>query len=136
MDESEMEEERRLAYVAITRAKRNLYMTHTSRRKYFGRIQSNPLSRFVQDIDSSLVDHINDEANGLDVEEYFESNRKSNRHDEYIVHLEVGDKVKHEYFGKGVVSYVEDGMVVVDFGSVYGKKELLLEYARLEKTVS
>lgn len=132
MDETEMEEERRLAYVAITRAKKNLYITHTNKRKYFGRIQSNPLSRFVQDIDSSLLEHINDEANGFDPDDYFESNRISEDY-EYRVDLNVGDKVKHEYFGKGVVKYLDDGMVIIDFGAVYGKKELLLEYAKLEK---
>ena len=136
MDQSELEEERRLAYVAITRAKRNLFMTHTARRKYFGRIQVNPLSRFVNDIDSSLIDFVNDEANGLDIEEYFSSDKKTKYSDDYQIHLEVGDRVKHEYFGKGEVRYLDDGMVVVDFGPVYGKKELLLEYARLEKIVS
>lgn len=134
LDPAEIEEERRLAYVAITRAKKNLYITHTNRRKYFGRIQSNPLSRFVQDIDQSILENIIDEANGFDVEDYFNSgSRKDGGYSHKAIHLENGDKVKHEYFGKGVVKYIDGEIVIVDFGSVHGKKELFLEYARLEK---
>jgi len=47
--------------------------------------------------------------------------------------LEVGDKVKHEYFGKGVVKKIDGTSILIDFGAVYGKKELMLEYAKLEK---
>lgn len=134
LDEREMEEERRLAYVAITRAKKNLYMTHASKRRYFGRIQSNPLSRFIQDIDTSLIDRLLDEDNSFDTDEYFSSSRNSYEESSYVkINLNVGDMVRHEYFGKGEVRYIEDGMVIVDFGPVYGNKELLLEYARLEK---
>jgi DNA helicase-2/ATP-dependent DNA helicase PcrA len=132
MDEKEMEEERRLAYVAITRAKKNLYLTHASKRKYFGRNQNNPLSRFVQDIDPELVSQIIDEAHGFDVSDYFEENRFKDSEVSYI-QLEIGDKVKHEYFGKGVVKSIDDSIVLIDFGAVYGVKELLLEYAKLEK---
>lgn len=136
VDESEMEEERRLAYVAITRAKKNLYLTHTSSRKYFGRIQSNPISRFVNDIDDSLIEYLVDEAHGydLDVDRYFQSGKKDfDDYEEYRVNLKPGDIVKHEYFGKGTVKLIDDGMIIVDFGSAYGVKELLMEYARLEK---
>ena len=59
--ESEMEEERRLAYVAITRAKRALYMLHTRNRLLYGQTMYNPVSRFVSEIPSALVEKLNDE---------------------------------------------------------------------------
>ncbi|MEK9156186.1 MAG: UvrD-helicase domain-containing protein [Patescibacteria group bacterium] len=58
MDESEMEEERRLCYVGITRAMRRLYLIHASERTYFGRLQWNPKSRFIESIPECLIDKI------------------------------------------------------------------------------
>ncbi|GAK31098.1 ATP-dependent DNA helicase PcrA [Weissella oryzae SG25] len=54
-DESQMQEERRLAYVGITRAKENLYVTNAYSRQLYGRTSSNPPSRFIQEIDQSLI---------------------------------------------------------------------------------
>lgn len=58
MDASEMEEERRLAYVGITRAKERLYMIHAGERNIYGRFQSNPRSRFIDNIPEHLLDQI------------------------------------------------------------------------------
>lgn len=58
MDSSQLEEERRLAYVGITRAKQNLYLTYASTRLYFGEKLSNPPSRFIMDISESLLENI------------------------------------------------------------------------------
>ena len=55
-DPSELEEERRLAYVAITRAKRELFLFHSERRLLYGRTMYNPISRFVEDIPTELID--------------------------------------------------------------------------------
>lgn len=55
-DPSELEEERRLAYVAITRAKKELFLLHSERRLLYGRTMYNPISRFVEDIPAELVD--------------------------------------------------------------------------------
>ncbi|MBR2019601.1 MAG: UvrD-helicase domain-containing protein [Clostridia bacterium] len=62
--ESEMEEERRLAYVAITRAKKELYILHTRNRLLYGQTMYNPVSRFVSEIPSSLVEAPDDEEEG------------------------------------------------------------------------
>lgn len=131
LDQKEMEEERRLAYVAITRAKRNLYLTHAVSRRYFGSIQRNPVSRFVEDIDQKLLTkaadyYRSDYSSGFD--NLFEDEPAILSFD-----FKVGDKVKHEYFGKGVVKYISGTNIEIDFGAVYGVKELMLEYARLEK---
>ena len=58
MDESEMEEERRLAYVGITRAKERLYLIYTEERNLYGRLQWNPKSRFIENIPEGLIDEI------------------------------------------------------------------------------
>ena len=58
MDESELEEERRLCYVGITRAKKRLYMLYASERNIYGRFQSNPRSRFIEHIPEHLLDQI------------------------------------------------------------------------------
>ena len=63
--ESEMEEERRLAYVAITRAKRELYILHTRNRLLYGQTMYNPVSRFVSEIPSSLVERPEEEEGGF-----------------------------------------------------------------------
>lgn len=58
MDESEMEEERRLCYVGITRARERLYLIYAGERIFFGRFQSNPRSRFIDNIPEELIDKI------------------------------------------------------------------------------
>lgn len=127
--EKELEEERRLAYVAITRAKEKLYLTHTQNRTYFGSFQSNPISRFIKDIDPSLLEVQSAEYsnNGS-----FESEETA----EFVrnINFEPGDYVKHEYFGTGKVLMIDDEVIEVDFGAIYGVKELMLEYAKLERT--
>ncbi|MEO6728740.1 MAG: UvrD-helicase domain-containing protein [Candidatus Dojkabacteria bacterium] len=131
LDEHEMEEERRLAYVAITRAKKKLFMTYTKSRKYFGKTQRNLLSRFVEDIDNSILDLQNDEAIGY--ESSWNPGSEMDKPYKPSVQLSVGDRVKHEYFGKGTVEYLDSDIVIINFGPVYGKKELMLEYAKLDK---
>jgi len=60
MDREELEEERRLCYVGMTRAKENLYLSYSRRRLYFGSIANNAVSRFLGDIEESLLESIND----------------------------------------------------------------------------
>jgi DNA helicase-2/ATP-dependent DNA helicase PcrA len=130
-DEKELEEERRLAYVAITRAKHYLYLTHTRNRLYFGKLNSNPLSRFVADIDKNLITYINNDASVSWAGDDYSQSENLN----YFVNTKLGqgDKVKHEYFGIGKVVSIDDEMVEIDFGEIYGVKELMLEYAKLDK---
>lgn len=129
-DIKEMEEERRLAYVAITRAKKKLFLTHANKRKYFGLIQSNPVSRFVNDINTDVVDF---ETTYADSFSSFEDPWEEKNDFIPEVNFKIGDKVKHEYFGKGVVKSIFGTNIEIDFGAIYGVKELMLEYARLEK---
>lgn len=130
-DPKEMEEERRLAYVAVTRAKKALFITYAQSRKYFGKIQSNPVSRFVEDIPEKLKEKITSpnifEGEDSVWQDYFEDESEKS-----YPELNVGDKVRHQIFGNGVVEDLNEYSVVINFGPVKGKKELALEFANLQ----
>jgi DNA helicase II / ATP-dependent DNA helicase PcrA len=130
-DPEQVEEERRLAYVAITRAKFKLWILHTECRTYFGRLQSNPISRFVNDIPDKLVEKVStvDEMSKDDFVDFF----VEDDHEIEFPSLQVGDLVRHEMFGRGKVVELDDYMVSIDFGTGKGVKELAIEYTRLEK---
>ncbi|MEI7579859.1 MAG: UvrD-helicase domain-containing protein [bacterium] len=131
MDPTEMEEERRLAYVAYTRAKDNLYLTHTESRTFFGQISANPLSRFVSDIPKSLVDHPTSTETVSIAPELFPSDRFTAATDVYTTNLAKGDHVLHSHFGEGYVEDLNDEIILVRFSG--GTKELSLEYCKLQK---
>ena len=140
MNEKELEEERRLAYVAITRAREHLFISHAKSRLYFGQTQRNPISRFINDIDIEYIERISNESIEDEYEDYgyrtktvFRDSPKKKSDEFKNTFISVGDRVKHEYFGTGKILYLDDETVKIDFGAVYGVKELMLEYTRLEK---
>lgn len=132
-DPTELEEERRLAYVAITRAKHNLYMLHADSRLYFGSRQNNLVSRFVGDIPENLRSHEGGYTKAAEWEAVDSFDDWKSAAEDRAVDLSPGDKVKHNYFGVGTVLGIKDDMVKINFGSAYGTKELALEFAPLEK---
>ena len=136
-DVPELEEERRLAYVGITRAMDRLFLSYAQRRALFGNTYAYPKSRFIE------------EMPGLDV---LESDSvvlprpSGGRWREVSIHesagagmsmdLRDGDKVRHPKWGegtiRGLVGAGGDGLVTIDFPNV-GQKMLMLKYAPLEK---
>lgn len=130
-DPNELEEERRLAYVALTRAKQRLYLVHAESRTYFGSRQSNLVSRFVEDIPHHLVER----KAFAGKEDWIDSASDDSWDDSpnVAVSVQPGDRVKHEYFGVGKVVSVNNGYVKINFGPVYGVKELSQEFAPLQK---
>ena len=130
-DPQELAEERRLAYVAVTRAKIQVYVSHAETRLYFGTRNSNPISRFIDDIPEHLIIYCNtfaekkkDGFSGWsDVEEVDDFRPTTN--------INKGDLVKHEIFGVGEVVDIDNFVVLIRFSA--GLKELALEYVRLEK---
>ncbi len=129
-DPTELEEERRLAYVAITRAKHQLYLSHAQSRVYFGARQSNMISRFVEDIPENLLQRKSaDGSRGEFVEDKFDDWGQAPE----LAQISAGEKVRHEYFGVGKVVSIDDDYVKIDFGPVYGTKELAREFAPLQK---
>jgi DNA helicase-2/ATP-dependent DNA helicase PcrA len=125
-DQFELEEERRLCYVGMTRAKEELYMLFANSRILYGGVQQNPPSRFLSDI-------------GTDFEKYdqkmaYESISKINQPSQprYVLELEEGDKVKHQLFGMGTVLEIDGDNVAVNFKGK-GTKKLNTAFAPLEK---
>lgn len=122
---SEIEEERRLCYVAITRAKERLYLLNAKRRMIYGRDMINAPSRFIKEIDEEYI-----ESNKL-VEKKIETNKmyiENNNSD-----LKAGDTVKHEKYGIGVVISVEGSLANIAFSHGVGMKTLIKTHKSLTK---
>ena len=129
MESSEIEEERRLMYVAITRAKDDLHLVNARRRTLFGKEQINPVSRFIGEINSNLLesnvkDEIKQPEEKIEVEEMFR---------EEEVDYKVGDYVYHETFGAGRVVEVTNTLVSVAFKHPHGIKKLMKNHKKLSK---
>jgi len=129
MENSELEEERRLFYVALTRAKDDLHLVNARRRTLFGKEQVNPVSRFIGEIDEKLLEANNQEElpkkeEKIDTEEMFR---------EEEVDYQVGDYVYHETFGTGKVVEVTNTLVSVAFKLPHGIKKLMKNHKKLSK---
>ena len=145
-DLKELEEERRLAYVGITRARQRLAISRAAVRSAYGAPQHNPPSRFLEEIPAELLDWRRDESaitrwsgtgtsRGSGIPSRYEPARKT-ASDKPVISLNPGDRVVHDSFGMGTVVVVRgDGQQAqadIDFGSE-GVKRLLLRYAPVEK---
>lgn len=129
MENSEIEEERRLCYVAITRAKDALHLVNARRRTLFGREQINPVSRFISEINSDLLDtNVKDELPKCQ-----EKLQKEDVFREEDVDYQVGDYVYHESFGTGRVVEVTNTLVSVAFKHPHGIKKLMKNHKKLSK---
>jgi len=136
-DTAQMEEERRLCYVGVTRAKQKVYLVRAFRRSLMGSSTVNKPSRFLSDIPQRLISGggwWQGEENQIATAMYSRNKPPATRIT--ILELKPGDHVHHDAFGEGVVvSYQpvkDDAEVVVVFDSA-GIKKLLLSFAKLEK---
>ncbi len=134
----QMEEERRLCYVGITRAKKMVYLVHAFRRSLIGSIMVNKPSRFLEDIPRHLVSSPGWwEGEDRQVTEAVYSWNKPASLSLATLELKAGDHIRHPQFGEGVVvsckEVKDDSEVVVAFIGM-GVKKLLLSFANLEKT--
>ena len=136
MDPSEIEEERRLAYVGVTRAMDELYLTFARRRMTYGNAYMHPPSRFLGEM--SGLEYLNappmpDVGRSGSWDDLALPARAS---DPTTIELVVGDWVMHSKFGRGEVLDVRgaggDAFVTVQFETV-GRKSIMLNYAKLEK---
>jgi len=138
-DERELAEERRLAYVGITRAEQRLYLTRAVARTWFGRPAYHKQSRFLGEIPENLIEWRRDAAAAAPSA----SERLARRPgvqalgNRAVPSLSPGDRVNHDSYGLGTVLSVEgrgdDPEAKIDFGGDYGIKHLVLRYAPLEK---
>ena len=129
METSEVEEERRLCYVAITRAKDDLHLVNARRRTLFGKEQVNPVSRFIGEISKDLIetnvqDELPKQEEKIEVEDMFR---------EEEIDYQVGDYVYHETFGTGRVVEVTNTLVSVAFKHPHGIKKLMKNHKKLSK---
>ncbi len=150
--EAEIEEERRLAYVAITRAKRELYLSHSNQRMLFGMTNRNRKSRFLEELPEELL---NEESEGLIQQSDFEREYSDVKFDSGMSlqkqlafkkktetktasdqNFEVGNRVLHNIFGEGTVlsakRMANDTMLEVAFDTK-GTKKIMANFARLKK---
>lgn len=151
--EEDIEEERRLAYVAITRAKKSLYLTYCAERMLFGQTNRNLVSRFIKEIPPALADKIDKVTKkptatiGFSLGESSSGTRsmslqsqlsKAPKKKEEICRVEfaVGDRIRHKVFGDGTVISVRkmsnDSMLEVAFDNA-GSKKLMANFAKIEK---
>ena len=131
MENSELEEERRLCYVAITRSKDDLHLVNARRRTLYGKEQINPVSRFIGEINSDLIESNVD--NEVKQEEQKRKIQTGEMFREEDVDYNVGDYVYHETFGTGRVVEVTNTLVSVAFKHPHGIKKLMKNHKKLSK---
>jgi DNA helicase-2/ATP-dependent DNA helicase PcrA len=138
-DDRELAEERRLAYVGITRAEQRLYLTRAISRAWFGRPAYHKQSRFLTEVPQELIEWRRSEAAAAPPAAERLARRPGvqalgNRR---VPSLQPGDRVTHDSYGLGTVLSVEgrgdDPEAKIDFGGDYGIKHLVLRYAPIEK---
>jgi len=120
---AELEEERRLFYVGITRAKKNLYLLFASSRLYFGTIQTNQPSRFLAEIPPALLSTIGSS---------FAEKKKVIKDEMIPGTFKIGEKIEHESFGVGEIKAIYDDELTIFFPGV-GEKVLSTYYAPIRK---
>ena len=128
MENSDLEEERRLCYVAITRAKDDLHLINARRRTLFGNEQINPVSRFINEINKDLL-----ETNAEEIPKKEEKINVGEMFREDDVDYKVGDVVYHESFGTGKVVEVTNTLISVAFKYPHGIKKLMKNHKKLSK---
>lgn len=136
-DQGEMEEERRLCYVGMTRARQELYLTYAASRLLYGGLQHNAPSRFLSEIDSEFQSVATEYGSAADSSSAFNGGYQSTaapRADEvrYVPDLEEGDAVRHQVFGLGTVMELEGDTAVIYFKGK-GSRKLNIAFAPIEK---
>ena len=127
LDANQIEEERRLCYVAITRAKKNLWIINAKRRMIYGKDGCNPPSRFLQEIDT----------NDLDISEAGTS--FSNKIPDSVSNFDkdatytMGEKVYQDMYGEGIIVGIDDEFISIAFEHPYGIKKFIKGHKSIRK---
>lgn len=124
-DQKQLEEERRLAYVGITRARQELYLAAASSRLLFGGVQHNPPSRFLNEIDAVV-------SNDWEMSSSEQAVSRSSSEPRVVPELNEGDSIKHKQFGVGTVLDM-DGDVATVYFKGKGTRKLDIGFAPIEK---
>ncbi len=135
LEEGGEEEERRLCYVGITRARRRLYMTWARERRLFGRSEHNLPSRFVDELPAELTERQGTASGAAGTWDSAVAAEATSPIDAGpTLELRTGDDVEHASFGDGVVTGVEPGgVVIVRFAADGSERKLMADYAPIKK---
>lgn len=128
LDAREMEEERRLAYVGITRAKKRVYLLWAETRNIFGSVRVNVSSRFLEDIPDELKNEKLEMKNGM----WEKGLKKKTKEESNRQSFKDGQRVRHKTFGEGVVISTDKDIVTVAFMKS-GLKKISTNFTGLEK---
>ena len=128
-DNNEIEEERRLCYVAVTRAKEKLTILNTKRRLLYGQDSYNPPSRFIGEIDNKYLDKEEIKQVNNNFRKIFKSSN-INKYEEYTP----GEKVIHDKYGEGVIITVEPSILTIAFAHPHGLIKIMKGHKSLKKT--
>lgn len=151
-DDSELEEERRLCYVGMTRAREELFMTYARRRAVFGQASFNPRSRFIDDLPAEIIDQMpgttmdahrfarpssgTARVEPLRTGGYAVTENRPTPRESWTPPFTVGQKVNHRKFGVGIVvacgPLKNDAEVTVAFPGAVGMKKMVQSLAKLE----
>ncbi len=125
-DKQDLEEERRLCYVAITRAKKRLYMVNAKRRMLFGKDSINPPSRFIDEIDNDCIEITDNNR----VEKKIDKESKLYNED---VTYNIGEVVIQDSYGEGIVVGIDDEFVTIAFSYPTGTKKFLKNHKSIRR---
>ena len=127
-----IEEERRLCYVAITRAKKDLWIINTKKRMLYGQTTMNPPSRFLDEIDDKYIES-EDNSTSL-----FKKVTKFNKEKMFTnanVDYNKGDQIRHEDYGIGTIIEVDKRIITVEFPNI-GTKKFIKNHRSITKVIS
>ena len=138
--DAEIEEERRLCYVGITRARKVLYLTNAHSRILYGREQVNPPSRFIKEIDKDLLD-VKVKSMGLEHLRSknvgkiptFSSKSSFYNNDGESLEFKVGDHLMHSLYGRGTIVTMDNTFYTVAFSSRFGIKKIMKNFKGIRK---
>jgi DNA helicase II / ATP-dependent DNA helicase PcrA len=155
-EQADLQEERRLCYVGITRAKEELYLAYAGSRMLFGNVQRNPVSRFISEIPKEL--YVARTSRPAELDRFSPTTTETQRRSQYVMApswteisrpvvtptqiqpelgYKLGDKVIHKIFGVGTVVGMspdgDDTQVTVAYPAPTGIKKLMASFAKLEK---
>ena len=125
-----IEEERRLCYVAITRAKKDLCIINTKKRTLYGQTQVNPPSRFIDEIDSKYLEVEKQTTSIINkISKFSKEKMFTNESIDY----KIGDKIKHDDYGEGVITAIDKKIMTVAFPFPLGIKKFIKNHKSIKK---
>ena len=137
---ADIEEERRICYVGVTRAKKHLYLTSAWSRMRYGRSEDNDPSRFIKEMDTTAYERYRKpsiknsvSSSSSDVKRIPISKPVTNSTTKSDVLFNVGDKISHKAFGNGIVVNVAGDLITVAFSAEYGIKKLKANHPAIRK---